>query len=124
MAIQHRQHALDEANEHHDLRAKGNDGSPVKHTRGPSTESTAIVLANTSGAARAAEHAAQPIEDVETIMNNPLPRVIGFANRTRGDSGLFRLPHNHRDNEDPFQGPGIVTSSIQGHDSDPDYNEW
>ena len=125
MAIQRRQRALDEADEHHDLRAKGNDGSPVKRTREPSNDpqSTAPVLVNTSGIARAAEHAAKPVEDVRTATNNPLPRIIGFADRARGDSGLFRLPHNRRD-EDPFQGPGIVTSSIQGHDSDPDYNEW
>ena len=128
MVIQCHQRALDEADEHHDLQAKGNDGSPIKHTRELSNESndplsSALVLANTSGTVRAAEHAARPVENVETTTNNPLPRIIGFADRARGDSGFFCLPHNRRD-EDPFQGPGIVTSSIQGHDSDPDYNEW
>jgi hypothetical protein len=83
MAIQQHQRALDEANKHHDLWAKGNDGSPVKHTREPSNDpqSTALVLANTSGTTRAAEHAAKPVEEIRTAINNPLPQIIGFANR-------------------------------------------
>jgi hypothetical protein len=79
MVIQYRQCALDEANEHHDLWAKGNDGSPVKHTWEPLTESTILVLTNIIGTARAAEYAARPVEDIETAINNPLLQIIGFV---------------------------------------------
>jgi hypothetical protein len=63
MTIQCHQHALDEADKHHNLCAKRNNGSPVKQTREPSAESTALVLLNTSGTARAAEHAARAVDD-------------------------------------------------------------
>jgi hypothetical protein len=53
------------------------------------------------GTIRAAEHVAKPVEEIRTTINNPLLQIIGFANCTQGDLGLFCLPHNHRD-EDPF----------------------
>ena len=85
MVIQHRQRALDEADKHHDLRAKGNDGSPVKRTREPLNESndplsSALVLANMSGTIRAAKHMARLMENIKTTTNNPLPQIIGFTN--------------------------------------------
>ena len=80
MAIQYCQHALDEADEHHDLQAKGNNGSPIKHIRGPLTKSTAIILANTLGTVKAAEHTAKLVEDIRTTINNLFLWIISFAN--------------------------------------------
>jgi hypothetical protein len=69
------------------------------------------VLANILGTIKAIEHTAKLVEEIKTTINNPLLWIIGFANCAQGDLGLFCLPYNHKD-KDPFQGPGIVTSSI------------
>jgi hypothetical protein len=124
----------EEEDEHADFRARLNNGSPIKRTREPIMQGDGgegpelgMVLRssqlNASGAARAAEHAEQQEVDLPSNPNNPLSRVsVNITERALGDAGLFRLPHNRRTDDIFRDGPGPITSSVRGLDSDPDYN--
>lgn len=124
----------EEVEEHADFRARLNDGSPIKRTREPveavEAPEAGMVLRssqlNVSGAARAVEHAEQQQEEeLPTNPNNALSRVsVNIRERALGDAGLFWLPHNQQINDDDIfgGGPGPITSSAQGLDSDPDFN--